>query len=47
MDQALGLMEQAADGREGAMTYLTVWPIYDPIRNEPRFKEIVRRVGLV
>lgn len=45
-NQALGWLEKAYVGRSSSLTALKVDPIYDPLRGEPRFQELVRRVGL-
>jgi TolB-like protein/DNA-binding winged helix-turn-helix (wHTH) protein len=43
---ALLWLEKAYAQRSYSMTALKVDPIYDPLRNEPRFQELLRRVGL-
>jgi eukaryotic-like serine/threonine-protein kinase len=45
-DQAFEWLNKAIDGREGQMLYLKVSPIYNPLRPDPRFQELLRRVGL-
>jgi TolB-like protein/DNA-binding winged helix-turn-helix (wHTH) protein len=44
-DSALEALERAHDERED-ITDLGVNPSWDPIRSDPRFQELVRRVGL-
>jgi len=41
----LGL-EKAYREHSSSLTALKVDPIYDPLRGEPRFQELVRRIGL-
>lgn len=43
---ALGWLEQAHSGREGALVWLKVDPRFDPLREEPRFVEVLQRMGL-
>ena len=43
---ALGWLEKACEERSSLLVFLKVWPMFDSLRSEPRFKEIVRRVGL-
>jgi len=45
-EKALDWMEQAYREHSSAMISLKVEPGVDPLRNEPRFKEILRRLGL-
>jgi len=45
-EKALDWLEQAYREHSNAMTGLKVDPAFDPLRNEPRFQEILRRVGL-
>lgn len=45
-DQAFAWLEKAYQDREGSLVYLKVEPWLDPIRSDPRFAELVRRVGL-
>jgi hypothetical protein len=44
-DRALDLLEKAIEGRETGLTYLKVVPQWDSIREEPRFKDLMRRIG--
>jgi hypothetical protein len=39
-------MERAFDERRGWLPYLNVNPIFDPVRADARFVDLVRRVGL-
>ena len=45
-ERALGALEQAFRDHEPCMISLKVDAIFDPLREEPRFKELVRGVGL-
>lgn len=44
--RALDLLEQAVAAHDLQLQYLNVVPQFDRLRSEPRFSEIVRRVGL-
>jgi TPR repeat protein len=44
--QALDWLERACDERDDWVTWLHVDAIMDPLRSEPRFQAVVRRVGL-
>jgi len=46
VDHAFEWLNKAIDGREARMIYLKVDPMYDALRSDPRFKDLVRRVGL-
>jgi len=45
-EPAFRWLEQAADERAFHVIYLKVWPELDPLRADPRFKALVRRLGL-
>jgi TolB-like protein/DNA-binding winged helix-turn-helix (wHTH) protein/Tfp pilus assembly protein PilF len=45
-DQAFFWLEKAYTQHSNAMTWLKVGPIYDPLRSDPRFQDLLRRVGL-
>ena len=45
-DHAIDWAEKAYAERRGWMAYLNVHPILDPLRNETRFKVLVRKMGL-
>jgi len=45
-DKALAWLEKAYAEHSSSLTALKVDPTYDPLRSDPRFQELVRRVGL-
>jgi serine/threonine protein kinase/TolB-like protein/Flp pilus assembly protein TadD len=46
-DQAFDWLEKAFVDRSGALLYLKVDPVFDPVRKDARFEDLMRRVGLV
>ena len=44
--EALGWLEKACTDGEERLSYLEVERGFDPLRDEPRFKEVVRRLGI-
>ena len=44
--EALDQFERALDERDPAMVWLTVAPRVDPLRQEPRFQNMIRKIGL-
>src|SRR5213080_3341345 len=45
-EKALDWLEKSYEDQESACWYLKVDPIYDSVRNEPRFQAILKKVGL-
>jgi TolB-like protein/DNA-binding winged helix-turn-helix (wHTH) protein/Tfp pilus assembly protein PilF len=45
-DKALQWLKKAYRERSSSLTALKVDPIYDPLRNDPRFRELMQGVGL-
>jgi TolB-like protein/DNA-binding winged helix-turn-helix (wHTH) protein/Tfp pilus assembly protein PilF len=45
-DQAMAWLEKAYAVHSNSLTALKVEPIYDPLRGDPRFQNLLRRVGL-
>lgn len=45
-EQAFAWMERAYQEQSMILQYLKVHPFFDPVRDDPRFKDLVRRVGL-
>ena len=45
-DQALAGFEQAYQEKSNILQFLKVHPFFDPVRDDPRFKDLLRRVGL-
>ncbi|MDQ2948500.1 MAG: tetratricopeptide repeat protein [Acidobacteriota bacterium] len=46
-DRALDWLERVCDQRELPVTTLNVHPVYDPLRNEPAFQALLRRIGFL
>jgi eukaryotic-like serine/threonine-protein kinase len=46
IDHALDWLEKACDERATWMIFLNVNPIFDHLRTQPRFREILKRMGL-
>jgi serine/threonine-protein kinase len=44
-DQAFALLDKAYSERDNMMVLLKVEPMYDPLRSDPRFANLLRRVG--
>jgi len=45
-EEALNWLDKAFEQHSSGMAALKVDPIFDNLRTEPRFTELVRRVGL-
>jgi len=45
-DEAFSWLEKAFDRRSFGMIFLAVNPIWDPLRSDPRFTDLLRRIGL-
>ncbi len=45
-DQAFAWLEKAYGERTSRLAYLKVEPLWDPLRSDPRFADLVRRIGL-
>ena len=45
-DQMFAWLEKAYQERHPFMTLISVEPVFDPVRSDPRFVQLVRRVGL-
>jgi len=45
-DQAIAWLEKAFAQHSNGLTGLKVDPLYDPLRGDPRFQDLLRRVGL-
>jgi hypothetical protein len=46
IDQAFAWLEKAFQARSGALGFLTWYPYFDPLRSDPRYRDLVRRLGL-
>ena|SRR5437667_9087375 len=45
-DEAFAWLEQAFNEQSNILRWLKVHPYFDPLRDDPRFKNLVHRVGL-
>jgi hypothetical protein len=46
-EEALVALAKACDGREFLLPFVSVDPVFDNRRAEPRFQAVLRRMGLV
>ena len=44
-DQAIEWLERAREKRDDALTYLAVLSCFDPLRSDPRFQDLLRRMN--
>ena len=47
LDEAFALLNRAYEERDLRLIFIGAWPDYDPLRQDPRFDDLMRRVGLV
>jgi len=45
-DSAIQMLEQSIADRSGSARYLKIEPRLDPLRSDPRYSELIRKVGL-
>jgi hypothetical protein len=45
-EQAFAWLERAYQEQSNILQFLKVHPFFDPLRGDPRFVDLVRRVGL-
>jgi TolB-like protein/DNA-binding winged helix-turn-helix (wHTH) protein/Tfp pilus assembly protein PilF len=45
-DKAFYWLEKCYQGHEHDLVFSKVWPMFDPLRSDPRYKDLMRRVGL-
>jgi len=45
-DEAFAWFERAYEEQSNILIYIKVSPLFDPLRDDPRFQDLVRRVGL-
>ena len=45
-EKAFEWLDKAAEARDILLCYLKVGPIYDPIRDDPRYVDLLHRIGL-
>jgi hypothetical protein len=45
-DQAFTWLEKSCDERFNRLAYVKVEALWDPLRSDPRFADLLRRIGL-
>ena len=46
LDRAFACLERAYQARSAGLIYLHLDPGYEPLRGDPRYADLVRRIGL-
>ena len=46
IDRAFELLDKAYDERDSWLPYIKVWPEFEPIRSDPRYNVLVKKMGL-
>ena len=46
IEQAFAWLERGYQEQSSILQFLKVHPYFDPVRGDPRFKDLVHRVGL-
>jgi hypothetical protein len=44
-DEAFAWLEKSFEARDKGLTFLKIDPCLDPLRSDPRFQDLIRRVG--
>ena len=44
-EQTISWLERGCDERNDDMVYMKIEPVLDPFRSDPRFQDLIRRVG--
>jgi hypothetical protein len=44
-EQAISWLQKAADDRDCLLSYINVWFCFDPLRSDPRFQALLRRMN--
>jgi len=45
-EQAIAWLEKTYQEHASGLLYLKTYPLYDPLRSDPRFQDLLRRIGL-
>ena len=45
-EKTLDDLEKAYEGKDSALAFLKVWPIWDPLRSEPRLQALLKKMNL-
>ena len=44
-DEAVSALQRAEEERDVLIPFINVWPALDPLRSDPRFQDLVRRMN--